>query len=56
MGRLAPAKLPMTYRAGARPTTPAMPRRYTLIHSDATGDLYPGIGLEYNQAQTSGGR
>jgi len=31
-----------------------MPRRYTLTHSDATGDLFLSIGLEYNQAQTSG--
>jgi hypothetical protein len=32
----------------------SLPRRYTLTHSDRTGDLFLGIGKEFCQEQTSG--
>ena len=31
-----------------------MPRRYTLTHSDATGDLFLTIGADYDEEQISG--
>jgi hypothetical protein len=31
-----------------------LPRRYTLTHSDRTGDLYLTVGAEYDEAQISG--
>jgi hypothetical protein len=31
-----------------------IPRRYTLTHSDATGDLYLAVGPEYKLEQASG--
>jgi hypothetical protein len=31
-----------------------VPRRYTLTHSDSTGDLFLTIGREYDRAQVSG--
>lgn len=31
-----------------------MPRRYTLTHSDRSGDLYLTIGKEYDRKQTRG--
>lgn len=33
---------------------PIIPRRYTLTHSDSTGDLYLSIGSDYNHKQISG--
>jgi hypothetical protein len=31
-----------------------LPRRYTLTHSDATGDMFLSIGAEYDMKQISG--
>ena len=54
MGRLNPEKLRVTYLPGVEPETPIAPRRYTLTHSDVTGDLYLTIGPDYNLDQISG--
>ncbi len=52
--RLQPKKLHTTYVEGVEPTEPIFPRRYTLTHSDRTGELFLTIGTEYNDSQTSG--
>jgi len=54
MGGLNPLKLHVTYLAGVEPEAPIAPRRYTLTHSDFTGDLYLTIGPDYNLDQISG--
>jgi hypothetical protein len=54
MARLKPEKLHVTF---ADPTTavgPVTPRRYTLTHSDITGDLFLTIGSDYDLEQISG--
>ena len=54
MADLNPKKLHVTYLPGVGPKTPVVPRRYTLTHSDFSGDLYLTIGPEYNLDQISG--
>ncbi len=54
MSRLDPAKLHVKWRAGATPEGPPIPRRYTLTHSDATGELFLTIGADYDRGQISG--
>ena len=54
MSRLRPDKLHVEFAFGAEPEGPTTPRRYTLTHSDATGDLFLTIGAEYHRKQTSG--
>jgi hypothetical protein len=54
MGRLNPEKLHVDYLAGVTAAGPTMPRRYTLTHSDRTGDLFLSIGSDYNHKQISG--
>lgn len=54
MSRLRPDKLHVTYLDGVTALGPITPRRYTLTHSDATGDLYLAIGTDYNRKQISG--
>jgi hypothetical protein len=52
--RLKPEKLHARF---AFPTTadgPVVPRRYTLTHSDATGDLFLTVGPDYDRKQLSG--
>jgi hypothetical protein len=53
MGRLNPDKLHVTYLQGLRPTELDLPRRYTLTHSDVTGDLFLSIGREYDTHRIS---
>ncbi len=48
-----PEKLRVTHVDMAT-NRPEYPRRYTLTHSDVTGELYLTIGREYNRAQVSG--
>lgn len=43
------SRLHVSYGAGAQPGGPVTPRRYTLTHSDRTGDLFLTIGAEYDQ-------
>ena len=54
MKRLAPEKLHVQLAPGTEPEGPITPRRYTLTHSDATGDLYLTIGPDYDRKQISG--
>jgi hypothetical protein len=53
MQRLDPKKLHITHLAGATPEKLVLPRRYTLTHSDITGDLFLSIGSEYDKEQIS---
>ncbi|MDH4221449.1 MAG: staygreen family protein [Candidatus Bathyarchaeota archaeon] len=54
MSRLNPQKLHVNYLLGVELETPIVPRRYTLTHSDMTGDLYLTIGPDYDLRQISG--
>ncbi len=54
MSRLEPRKLHVRFAAGVTPEGPSAPRRYTLTHSDATGDLFLTIGAEYDREQIAG--
>ena len=53
MGRLKPDKLYVTYLAGATPDNLHLPRRYTLTHSDVTGELFLSIGSQYDTRKTT---
>lgn len=53
MRRLKPEKLHVSYLSGTSLDGPVIPRRYTLTHSDFTGDLYLTIGKEYDQGRLS---
>jgi hypothetical protein len=54
VSELSPAKLYVTFQAGVSAAELQFPRRYTLTHSDTTGDLFLSIGTEYNQKQIRG--
>jgi hypothetical protein len=54
MSRLKPKKLHVRFVPGTTPEGPIIPRRYTLTHSDATGDLFLTIGADYDRQQISG--
>ena len=53
LGRLNPKKLHVRLD-GVKPDVLALPRRYTLTHSDRTGDLYLTIGSDFDNEQISG--
>jgi hypothetical protein len=53
MARLDPSKLHVSYLAGATPENVILPRRYTLTHSDTTGELFLSVGDQYNKRQIS---
>ena len=53
MQRLNPKKLHITYLTGTTPEQLIVPRRYTLTHSDITGDLFLSIGNDYDTKQIS---
>ena len=53
MQRLNPEKIHVTYSAGATPEQLVLPRRYTLTHSDITGELFLSIGSNYDIKQIS---
>lgn len=42
-----PEKLSVEYMDGVTTTEPIIPRRYTLTHSDVTGELFLTIGIHY---------
>jgi len=42
-------KLHITFSEGCTPEAPLLPRRYTLTHSDRTGDLFLTIGCDYDR-------
>jgi len=54
MKRLNPEKLNVTYLRDFTPEKLTLPRRYTLTHSDRTGELFLSIGNQYNTKQISG--
>lgn len=54
MTRLIPNKLHVTLTEATTPQGPITPRRYTLTHSDRTGDLFLTIGTDYDYEQISG--
>ena len=54
MKRLDPEKLYVTYLTGTNTEDLVLPRRYTLTHSDRTGELFLSIGSHYNKKQISG--
>lgn len=49
MSRLNPDKLHVRFQDGTLPEGPLIPRRYTLTHSDVTGDLFLSIGPDYDR-------
>jgi hypothetical protein len=52
---LLPEKLHVTFRSIKKsPAVFNLPRRYTLTHSDTSGDLFLTIGLGFDQSQISG--
>jgi hypothetical protein len=53
MKRLNPDKLHVTYLSGTTQDKLILPRRYTLTHSDMTGELFMTIGHDYYKAQIS---
>jgi hypothetical protein len=54
MARLRPEKLHVTFGDQTTALGPVTPRRYTLTHSDLTGDLFLTVGREYDHKQISG--
>jgi len=48
-----PEKLSVEYMDGVTTTEPIIPRRYTLTHSDVTGDLFLTIGNHYAWKKTN---
>lgn len=54
MSRLNPEQLHVKFMPGIMPEGPIVPRRYTLTHSDVTGNLYLTVGPEYNRRQIAG--
>lgn len=47
MSKFQPERLSVEHRDGITPTTPIIPRCYTLTHSDTTGQLFLTIGAHY---------
>jgi len=54
MSRLIPAKLHVRFADQPTGKQLVLPRRYTLTHSDSTGDLYLTVGKDYDRRQISG--
>jgi len=54
MTDLDPSKLHVRFQGEILSDEFRVPRCYTLTHSDATGDLFLTIGIEYNHRQISG--
>jgi hypothetical protein len=54
VSRLTPEKLHVRLVEGVGAEGPVTPRRYTLTHSDTTGDLSLTIGPSFDKAQISG--
>ena len=53
MERLNPEKLHVTFLTDSTPEDLFLPRRYTLTHSDITGNLFLSIGKHYDMKQIS---
>lgn len=54
MADLNPEKLHIVYKDSVDVYKLTIPRKYTLTHSDSTGDLFLTIGIEYDYDQISG--
>jgi hypothetical protein len=54
MGHLTPEKLHVRFAEGTTPGGALAPRRYTLTHSDSTGDLFLTVGPAFDEEQISG--
>jgi hypothetical protein len=54
MTRLRTEQLHVALAEGVALDGPVVPRRYTLTHSDATGDLFLTIAPDYDRKQISG--
>jgi hypothetical protein len=54
MSHLRPDKLHVTLAGDVEAGGPPLPRRYTLTHSDRTGDLFLTIGRDFDRRQISG--
>lgn len=54
MSGLDPARLQVRLQPGLEAGRLALPRRYTLTHSDRTGDLFLTIARDYDRKQISG--
>jgi Staygreen protein len=54
MSSLDPRKLHIHFAEGVTPQGPLTPRRYTLTHSDSTGELFLTIAPEVDRKQISG--
>jgi len=53
MGRLKPEKLHVTFLSYTEVDKLILPRRYTLTHSDFTGELFLSVGPDYDRKQIS---
>jgi hypothetical protein len=53
MARLNPEKLHVSFVGQTVPEGPLIPRRYTLTHSDRTGELFLTVGADYDRKQIS---
>jgi len=54
MTHLDPEKLHVRFSTSGHAPPEIIPRRYTLTHSDRTGELFLTIGAEYDRKQISG--
>ena len=54
MKRLNPENLRTNFLPGTTSEGQLIPRRYTLTHSDRTGELFLYVGIDYNKHQISG--
>lgn len=54
MSRLKPEKLHVQFAEGVKADGPPAHRRYTLTHSDTTGELFLTVGAEYAKKQIAG--
>ncbi len=54
MARLRPEKLKVRFLCSQSLENLVLPRRYTLTHSDKTGELFLTVGLEYDYKQIKG--
>ncbi|MFX1329331.1 MAG: staygreen family protein [Promethearchaeota archaeon] len=53
MSSLNPEKLHVVYKDSVEANKLTLPRKYTLTHSDSTGDLFLTIGTEFDYKQIS---
>ena len=54
MANLKPEKLHVVFKESVEKNNLKIPRKYTLTHSDSTGDLFLNIGIDYDYDQISG--